>query len=125
MVHTIHFDSEKCEMLGLASGHISRNKIIFETEKIAVTIEARTGEIAFCDLQEAVLAACKVTLPLSGDEKFSEVKCCVEDGQIRLGFPKYTYKDHYPNCDGEHDRWTKTISGFDFVCFDLNSRCII
>ena len=37
----------------------------------------------------------KVQTSAAGDEKFSEVKCIVEGEQIKLSFPKYTYKDNF------------------------------
>ena len=67
----------------------------------------------------------KKYVELGGDEKFSEVKCIVEGEQIKLGFPQYTYKDNYPHCDGEHDRWTKTISGFDYLCYDFKNNRLV
>ena len=127
MTHTVNFDSTSCangKMIDLACGHISLNKLVFQNEGIAVLIEARTGAVDFCDLEDNQLLSSKVELPLSGDEKFSEVKCSVEAAQIVLGFPKYSYKDNYPHCDGEHDRWTKTISGFTLLRYDIKNNCI-
>lgn len=125
MVHTVNFDSTNSKMVDLACGYISLNKIVFQNEKVTVLIESRTGNVDFCDLEENKLLSTNVPLPLSGDEKFSEVKCSVEAEQIVLGFPKYSYKDNYPHCDGEHDRWTKTISGFDFLRYDMKNNCIV
>lgn len=128
MIHKVVFDSAKSnkgEMVGLASGYVSLSSISFVNENITVSIEAKTGEVEFYDSKSNKLLSAKVQTPVSGDEKFSEVQCGVEGEQIKLGFPQYTYKDNYPNCDGESDRWTKTVSGFTFLCYDFKNNCIV
>lgn len=128
MTHEAIFDSDRYpdgQIITLACGHISLTKIEFVKEKITVTIEAKNGQVDFYDAQGEKRLSAGVKTPLSGDEKFSEVKCIVEGKQIKLGFPQYTYKDNYPHCDGEHDRWTKTIAGFTFLCYDFVNNCIV
>ena len=128
MINKIVFDSDVFSgenLVSLACGHISLNQIVFTKQNVAVNIETRTGEVEFFDLQENKLLSAKVEIPQSGDERFSEVKCSATAENITLGFPQYTYKDNYPNCDGEYDRWTKTISGFRFLCYDFKNNCII
>lgn len=128
MTHHVTFDSKACPngaIVPLASGHISENEIAFINEKITVHIEAKSGALSFCDADGTVLLTATVPLPTSGDEKFSEVKCAANDGQIRLGFPQYTYQDNYPHCDGEHDRWEKSIASFTFVCYDVGENSLI
>lgn len=128
MEHQVIFDSEKHpegEVVGLACGYISQNEISFIRENCIVTVEAKTGKIVFCDSEGNQRLAASVELPRSGDEKFSEVKCMAEGDRIKLGFPQYAYKDSYPNCDGEHDRWTKYLSGFTYVCYDRKKNGII
>ena len=128
MTHKLIFDSAKSisgELFDLACGHISLNEISFLNEKIMVNIESRTGEIEFFGADSNKLLFTKIPTPSSGDEKFSEVMCIVEGDYIKLGFPQYVYKDNYPNCDGEHDRWEKSISGYDYLCFDYKNNCIV
>lgn len=128
MIHNIVFNSTyhpDGEMINLACGYISLNEINFINEKITVNVESRTGEVAFYDSEGNKLLTAMAKTPQSGDEKFSEIKCSAEGNQIKLGFPHYSYKDNYPHCDGEHDRWTKTVSGFSFLCFDITNNCIV
>lgn len=128
MVHEIIFNSGNCpngEIINLASGYVSLTRIAFINENITVSIEAKTGEIVFYDADGNQCLSTGMETPLSGDEKFSEVKCIVEGEQIKLGFPQYTYEDNYPYCDGEHDRWTKTISGFHYLCYDFKNNSLI
>ncbi len=113
------------EEIQLAAGHISSTAIEFTNENIVVTIEAKKGEVVFYDMQDNILASISVALPDGGDGKFSEVMCKAENSRIMLGFPEYTYKDNYPNCDGEYDRWTKIVSGYNYVVFDTETNTVI
>lgn len=128
MNHQVEFDSEKYpqgQEIGLACGYISMNEITFLREKCMVTLEAKTGEVAFYDREGRQLLTTAVELPACGDEKYSEVRCQVEGDVIRLGFPQYRFKDNYPNCDGEHDRWTKYISGYTYLRYDLKKHSLV
>ena len=128
MINKLTFDSSvypNGQTLNLACGYVSLNEITFINESIIVSIEARTGEIGFYDLESNKLLSAKMQPPATGDEKFSEVKCSAESEQIKLGFPQYTYKDNYPHCDGESDRWTKTVSGFDYLYYDFKNNRFI
>lgn len=128
MEHKLLFSSESYpagQVLGLASGYLSLTHIVFVNEGITVTVEAKKGEVEFFGKDSTKLLSTKVPLPEDGDEKFSEVKCIVEEGRIKLGFPKYTYEDNYPNCDGESDRWTKVIAGYTLLCYDIESNSIV
>ena len=128
MVHEATFNSDNYpngKTIELACGHISLTKIAFVNENITAHVEAKTGEVDFYDSKTKKCLSTKIETPLLGDEKFSEVKCIVEGEQIKLGFPQYTYKDNYPHCDGEHDRWTKTISGFDYLCYDFKNNRLV
>ncbi len=128
MTHKVIFNSDNYpngEIVNLASGYVSLTKIEFINENITVNIEAKTGDVEFYDSEAKKCFSAKIEIPSSGDEKFSEVKCVVEGEKIKLGFPQYTYKDNYPHCDGEHDRWTKTISGFNFLCYNFKNNRIV
>ena len=126
MINELVFNSSEYpqgKMLELACGYVSENQIAFQNENIIVTVEAKTGEVVFFEGKRELLRTC-VPLPAAGDEKFSEVQCCVEGTVIRLSFPDYGYQDHYPNCDGEHDRWTKYIKGFTHLRYDRQTNTL-
>ena len=126
MTHKVVFNSSAgAALISLACGYVSLTEIAFENEKIVVSIEAKTGEVTFYDLQGNHLLSATVDVPPAGDEKYSEVSCSVDESRIRLGFPTYSYEDNYPNCDGEYDRWTKVISGYRYLCYDPAGNCII
>ncbi|MBQ9121723.1 MAG: hypothetical protein IJY12_05135 [Clostridia bacterium] len=128
MVHEATFNSDNYpngQIIELACGHISLTEIKFVNENVTVNVEAKTGKVDFYDSETKKCLSTKIELPLSGDEKFSEVKCIVEGEQIKVGFPQYNYKDNYPHCDGEHDRWTKIISDFNLLCYDFKNNRIV
>lgn len=127
MINEIVFDSAKNrkETVSLASGYVSLNQISFVNEEIVAKIEAKTGEVEFCDTKLQKLLSCKMEPDALGDEKFSDIELSVESDKIKLGFPRYTYHDNYPNCDGESDRWDKRISGFDYLVYDFKNNCIV
>lgn len=128
MINQLQFDSVKCpegKRLSLACGHISLNEIVFVHEHISVQVEAKTGDVVFYDENGGKLLSTQMTTPTSGDEKFSDLFCRATDGQISLGFPRYTYEDTYPNCDGESDRWKKTIWEYRTILYLIESNRIV
>lgn len=44
---------------------------------------------------------------------------------IKLEFPIYKWIDHYPHCDGEHDRWEQQIIGYRELALDLATGMIL
>lgn len=127
MTNRIEFDSASFphgKTVDLACGHISLNEIVFTAEGITVLLDACTGKLDVCDGASNKLLSAKIALPHSGDEKISELRLLVSDGKIRLGIPEYSYKDNYPHCDGEHDRWTKILRGFSDLEYDIAANKI-
>lgn len=99
------FDSQTEKTYQLATGHISKTVILFEREQLYAEILAE-GQVTLYDAQGNVLAKDQAPLEESGRKVYEEVTCRVEDGSVILEFPIYQWIDHYPNCDGEHDRWS-------------------
>ncbi len=103
----------------LASGHISETFISFEKEGIFALIFAK-GEVQFLNEKGEILAVAKLSAIDSGRGVYMDVTCKISGNNIILEFPIYQWIDHYPNCDGEHDRWdTKTV-GKHTLMFDGN-----
>ena len=67
------------------------------------------------------IAAVTVPKQEGGREIYMDVTCSVEDGQIVLKMPIYSWIDHYPNCDGESDRWSTKTIGYHTVRFDIET----
>ncbi len=107
----------------LASGYISQTTVFFEEENILAIIQAK-GEVSFFK-EDALLATGSVIKVESGKGVYEEINLKVKNNVIELNFPVYQWIDHYPNCDGEHDRWSTKIIGYNTLNFDLNTNTII
>jgi len=123
----IVFNSEKDanpKLYQIASGYISETTILFEKENVAAVIQAK-GTVAFYNMDDELIAAGKVPADKSGKEVYEEIRCQAENNSIILQFPIYEWIDHYPNCDGEHDRWDTRIIGYQPLTLDLSTGSIL
>jgi len=78
-------------------------KIEFTAEKVILEID-RNGNAVFCDAEGIELYREKAVGP---ERYFSKVFCMAYKGRICVRFPITELVDHYPNCDGEYDRWSE------------------
>ena len=88
-------------------GFLQDTDMYFDKEKIHALIET-FGRIAFTDDEGKVLAETKVEAN-TDDDKHSGGYCQAKDGKVFVYLNITGYKDTYPNCDGEHDRWVSVI----------------
>lgn len=116
----IVFNSEKENNKGfqIASGFISETKILFEKENLIALIHAK-GCVKFFDLSERLLSEFNLPSVESGKGVYEEVVIEVEGNSVILKFPTYEWIDNYPNCDGEHDRWTTRKIGEETVSYEF------
>lgn len=109
----------------LASGYISTTTVFFEEENIVARIEAK-GDVAFFDGGAAddasPIATVNMPVQTGGREVYEDVVCSVEGDEMILKFPIVKWIDHYPHCDGEHDRWDSVIIGWHTLTFDMKTR---
>lgn len=64
-------------------------------------VVSRTGETLFYDADGSLLAS------VAGVEgSFSEVRLQWKSEELTIQFGHMEEVDNYPNCDGEHDRWS-------------------
>ena len=135
----VYFDSEKHEVrsssylsaqkeadgfiqFNIASGFISMTEIVFEAEGIKAVVTAY-GNVEFYDNDKTLLCAAEIPAEGDGAGRYRHIRCKVEDGKIALCYPRYTWVDYYPHCDGESDRWEEIISGYKApVVFDIATR---
>ena len=82
------------------------------------------GQAAFYDLEGRLLASGEVP-SAGGREVYEELCCQVEKEKLTLLFPIYRWIDHYPNCDGENDRWESRRVGDHSIIFDLNTKTVL
>lgn len=120
------FDSLNCtERLKLVAPYynaIVPTTIVFEREKVSAFVDSM-GHIEIFDDKENSLAA--VDVPVSSDPseyghsaQYGAVECAAENGVITFYLPVYGWQDHYPNCDGESDRWSRYTDRWFRVVFD-------
>ncbi len=79
--------------------------VFFVKENIVLRAD-REGNALFCDTGGNALYRGKA------DRKrqyFGEIYCSVRAGAVSVSFPIIELIDHYPNCDGEYDRWSEVI----------------
>ncbi len=121
----IIFNSEHGEKtFQIASGHISETTVLFEKEGISALIHAK-GYVEFYNVDGELLASGNLPEVESGKQVYEEVRCSADGNLITLSFPIYTWIDHYPNCDGEHDRWSTKTIGYNTVTFDCASNKVV
>ena len=106
----------------LACGFLTRTDILFQEENIFAVIEC-TGEIEFRSPDDVLTTIASVTVPKQegGREIYMDITCLVEDGCIVLKMPIYSWIDHYPDCDGESDRWDTETIGYHTVKFNVET----
>ena len=86
--------------------------VFFEKENITLTAD-KHGNAVFCSADGTKIKREKA----QADRFFLSIYCSVKDGAINVRFPVTETVDHYPNCDGEHDRYsTKTIDNIIVTC---------
>ena len=84
--------------------------VLFAKENIILTVDA-FGNTIFKNLNGEELYKDKA----EGDRRyFSSVFCHVVNNTITVNFPIIETIDHYPNCDGEYDRYSERI--VDKIC---------
>ena len=76
--------------------------ILFEKENVCLEADA-DGNAIFSDANGVELYRSKAD---GQGRYFSEFYCEVRDGVISVRFPIQEVVDHYPNCDGEYDRYS-------------------
>ncbi len=76
--------------------------ILFEKENMCLEVDVY-GNAIFTDVNGIELYRDKAD---GHGRYFYEVYCRVKDGAISVRFPIQEVVDHYPNCDGEYDRYS-------------------
>ena len=85
--------------------------ILFEREGIILYAD-HNGEALFCDLDNNVIHRGKA----ESANRFSRVHVRVCEGKAIAEFPITKWIDHYPNCDGEYDRWSEVVVDTITIC---------
>lgn len=78
--------------------------VFFKKENITLTAD-KHGNAVFCSADGNEIKRAKA----DADRFFLSIYCSVKDGVINVRFPVTETVDHYPDCDGEYDRYSKKI----------------
>lgn len=125
--YDIVFNSEKendKKCFQIASGFISETTILFEKENSVAVIQAK-GRVEFYNMEGELLSIGELPPVESGKGVYQEICCQVVNSTIVLQFPIYEWIDHYPDCDGEYDRWSTRTIGYETITFDTATNAIV
>ncbi len=86
--------------------------VFFENEDIVLTADIH-GNAVFSNTDGTELFKDKA----NSDRFFSFIYCTVKDSTINVRFPVTETIDHYPDCDGEYDRYSvKVVDNIIITC---------
>lgn len=86
--------------------------VLFENEGVVLTADIY-GNYTFANPDGTVISKGKA----ESDRCFMFIYCSVKDNVINVRFPITETVDHYPNCDGEYDRYsTKIVDNVVVTC---------
>lgn len=76
--------------------------VFFEKENIVLQADCQ-GNAVFMNPDGIELYRSKA----ESDRLFLKIYCKIKDNTVTVRFPVIEWVDHYPNCDGEYDRWSE------------------
>lgn len=94
----------------LSCGFYETTSFFFEPINLSVEIHCK-GEFVFRTAEGEVLEKVQAQPMDSGRECYMDVLITSTEQEILFQLPEYAWIDHYPNCDGESDRWDAKIIG--------------
>ena len=94
----------------LACGYYDKTSFLFKEEEFYVIIHCK-GEFSFYTMNGELIEEKQAKKMETGRECYMDVTIEVKDNNILFKLPEYSWIDHYPNCDGESDRYDAKIIG--------------
>lgn len=94
----------------LACGYYTTTSFLFKEANFAVVIDCG-GEFTFYTVDGEVREVIRAKPMVSGRGVYEDIFITTTDTAVIFKLPEYTWIDHYPNCDGESDRWSSRIIG--------------
>ena len=98
------------EHFHLACGYCCTTSFLFEKAGVAVVIDCK-GSFTFYSADGEKTETFNAKPMDGGREHYEDVFITTTDAGIVFRLPDYSWTDHYPNCDGESDRWSCRIIG--------------
>ena len=113
-------DNLKEEHFHLSCGFHDKTYFLFEDANFYVAIHCKgTFEFRNADNKQ-LIKEIKAKSMDSGRGCYMDVLISNTNNKVTFQLPDYDWIDHYPNCDGESDRWDAKIVGInDEVVFTL------
>jgi len=100
--------NEKC--FHLACGFYTTTSFLFEKANFTVVINCN-GDFTFYTVNNEKIEMIKAKRMRSGRGCYMDVLITTTDDGVLFKLPDYSWIDHYPDCDGESDRWDAKIIG--------------
>ena len=109
--HIIEFSENlKEERFHLSCGFYETTSFLFREAGFSVGIHCR-GAFTFYTVDGKKLETVKAKPMTSGRGCYMDVLISTTEDEVIFQLPDYEWIDHYPNCDGESDRWDTRIIG--------------
>lgn len=103
-------ESLKQERFHLSCGFYETTGFLFEDLNLQLSIHCR-GEFTFSTPEGRPLKTVSAKPMDSGRGCYMDVMITRAGDTLSFQLPEYKWIDHYPNCDGESDRWDAGIIG--------------
>ncbi len=98
------------ERFHLSCGFYETTCFLFREYGFAADIHCK-GEVRIYSPEGKRLQTLPAKPMTSGRGCYMDILITTTEDGVRFRFPEYTWTDHYPNCDGESDRWDAEIIG--------------
>ena len=95
----------------LSCGFYETTSFFFERLNFAVSIHCK-GEFTFYTPSDEKMSTIRLKPMETGRGCYMDVIITETEHSVLFQLPEYKWVDHYPNCDGESDRWDTEIVGF-------------
>lgn len=100
----------------LSCGFYETTAFLFEGANFAVNIHCK-GSFTFYTVDGKKIESIKAKPMTDGRGCYMDVLITTETNGVTFKLPDYSWTDHYPNCDGESDRWSAKIIGINDEVF--------
>ena len=107
------------ERFHLSCGFYETTSFLFERYGFSVVINCN-GSFTFSSADGRTLETRKAKPMVDGRGCYMDVFITTANECVIFQLPEYDWTDHYPDCDGESDRWDATVIGIrDEIIFQI------
>lgn len=105
----------------LSCGYYTKTAFFFEKANFAVVIDC-SGEFIFYNAEGEKIETIKAKSMTGGRGCYMDILITTTEDGVIFRLPDYSWWDHYPDCDGESDRWDADIIGINDEVVYPNSK---